>query len=162
MANANSAAASATADREIATTRLLDAPRKLVWKVWTDPEHIKEWWGPVGFTTTTKKFDLRPGGQWLFTMHGPDGTDYRNDVTYTDVVEPERIEYDHGPSPTFHATILFDEESDTRTRLSMQMLFETVEVRDYTVEKFGAVKGLNQTLDRLTEFLRTEVAKIRE
>jgi len=77
-----------TADREIAATRVFDAPRSLVWTVWTDPKHLAEWWGPNGFTTTTKVFDLRPGGEWLFTMHGPDGTDYRNDITFTVIIEP--------------------------------------------------------------------------
>jgi uncharacterized protein YndB with AHSA1/START domain len=140
-------------DREIATTRLLNAPRSLVWKVWTDPERIKQWWGPIGFTTTTKVFEFRPGGQWLFTMHGPDGTDYRNDVTYTTIDEPERIEYDHGPSPIFHATVTFDEEGTDKTKLSMQMLFLTQEERDRTIEKYGAIEGLNQTLGRLEECL---------
>lgn len=142
-----------TAEREIASTRVFDAPRELVWKVWTDPVHIGKWWGPIGFTTTTKEFDLRPGGVWLFTMHGPDGTDYRNEVTYTAVAKPERIEYDHGPTPIFHVTIIFEEEGETKTKLSMQMLFPTKEERDRTAEKFGAVEGLNQTLGRLEEYL---------
>lgn len=142
-----------TADREIAATRILDAPRELVWRVWTDPDHIGKWWGPIGFTTTTNVYELKPGGRWLFVMHGPDGTDYRNDVTFTDVVEPERLEYDHGPSPMFHVTVLFDIEGDDKTRLSMQLSFPTVEERDCTAEKFGAIEGLNQTLGRLEEYL---------
>jgi uncharacterized protein YndB with AHSA1/START domain len=142
-----------TTEREIASTRIFDAPRELAWKVWIDPEHIGKWWGPIGFTTTTKEFDLRPGGTWLFTMHGPDGTDYRNEVTYTAVAKPERIEYDHGPTPIFHVTIIFAEEGETKTKLSMQMLFPTKEERDRTAEKFGAVEGLNQTLGRLEEYL---------
>jgi uncharacterized protein YndB with AHSA1/START domain len=145
----------ATADREIAATRIFDAPRELVWRVWTDPEHIGKWWGPIGFRTTTNVYELKPGGRWLFVMHGPDGTDYRNDVTFTDVVEPERLEYDHGPSPVFHVTVCFDIETDDKTKLSMQMLFPTAEERDRTIEKFGAIEGLNQTLGRLTEYLTT-------
>ncbi|HEV8591003.1 MAG TPA: SRPBCC family protein [Pyrinomonadaceae bacterium] len=145
----------ATADREIAATRIFDAPRELVWRVWTDPDHIGKWWGPIGFTTSTNVYELKPGGKWLFVMHGPDGTDYRNDVTFTDVVEPERLEYDHGPSPIFHVTVRFDVETDDKTKLSMQMLFPTAEERDRTIEKFGAIEGLNQTLGRLTEYLTT-------
>jgi uncharacterized protein YndB with AHSA1/START domain len=144
-----------TAGREIAASRSFDAPRELVWRVWTDPEHISKWWGPKGFTTTIKQMDLRPGGQWLFIMHGPDGTDYRNDITYTAVDEPERLEYDHGPSPVFHATVRFDKEGETGTKLSMQMLFLSADERDRTAEKFGAVEGLNQTLGRLEEYLET-------
>jgi uncharacterized protein YndB with AHSA1/START domain len=146
-----------TAEREIATTRIFDAPRELVWTVWTDPEHIAQWWGPNEFTTTTKVFELRPGGRWLFVMHGPDGTDYRNDVTYTKVVEPELIEYDHGPSPVFHVVINFEEESESRTKLSMQMIFPTRKERDRTVEKFGAIEGMNQTLGRLEEYLEKQL-----
>ena len=72
------------ADRQITNVRLLDALRTLVWQVWTDPKHITHWWGPRGFSTTTKAMDLRPGGTWTFVMHGPDGTDYGNKVTFVD------------------------------------------------------------------------------
>lgn len=153
MANANSAAVSATADREISTERIFDAPRQLVWKVWTDPRHIEQWWGPIGFTTTTKEFDLRPGGVWNHIMHGPDGTDYRNDISYTAVVEPELLKWLHGPSPVFDVTVTFTEEGKTRTKVSMQMVFPTHEGRDRTAEKFGAVEGQQQTLDRLENYL---------
>ncbi|HET7152473.1 MAG TPA: SRPBCC domain-containing protein, partial [Candidatus Kapabacteria bacterium] len=85
-----------TSDREIITMRLLNAPRELVWKVWTEPEHIAKWWGPNGFTNTIRKMDVRVGGEWLFTMHGPDGTDYPNKTVYTKVVKPERLEYTVG------------------------------------------------------------------
>jgi uncharacterized protein YndB with AHSA1/START domain len=153
MMTATTNPVSETASREISTTRILDAPRRLVWRVWTDPKHLGQWWGPNGFTTTTKEFDLRAGGKWLFTMHGPDGTDYRNDISFTQVVEPERLEWDHGPSPIFHVTVNF--ESEKKTKLSMQMLFPTKEERDRTVEKFGAIEGQKQTLGRLEDYLRT-------
>jgi uncharacterized protein YndB with AHSA1/START domain len=152
MANANSSTAS-TADREISSVRTFRAPRALVWQAWTDPKHLERWWGPIGFTTTTKEFDLRPGGKWLHTMHGPDGTDYRNDIEFTNVVEPERIEYDHGPSPIFHTTVTFEESGENETQLSMRAVFPTKEERDRTVEKFGAVEGMKQTLSRLEEYL---------
>ena len=77
------------ANRELGITRVLKAPRELVWKVWTDPEHIKHWWGPNGFTNTIFKMDVRPGGVWEFIMHGPDRTDYKNKHIYKEVVEPE-------------------------------------------------------------------------
>lgn len=142
-----------TADREIGTTRVFAAPRALVWKAWSTPEHLGQWWGPNGFTTTTKVFELKPGGQWLFTMHGPDGTDYRNDIVFTAVVEPERLEYDHGPSPVFHTTVTFEEEGENSTKLSMTAIFPTVEERNRTVEKFGAIEGMKQTLGRLADYL---------
>src|SRR5262245_31914101 len=80
----------------IVGSRLLDAPRELVFSVWTDPKHLAQWWGPNGFTTTTHSFDFRPGGQWRFVMHGPDGRDYQNLVTFDEISRPERIVYRHG------------------------------------------------------------------
>jgi uncharacterized protein YndB with AHSA1/START domain len=65
----------------IIATRVFDAPRELVFALWTDPEHLAQWWGPNGFTTTTHTFDMRPGGAWRFVMHGPDGRDYQNRIT---------------------------------------------------------------------------------
>lgn len=142
-----------TADREISTIREFAAPRDLVWEVWTDPQHMNHWWGPDGFSLTTKEFDLRPGGVWNFTMHGPDGTDYRNDLTYT-VVDPKaRLEWHHGPSPDFDVTVLFEDLGDNRTRVQMRMLFPTVEERNRTVEKFNAVEGQRQTMNRLEIYL---------
>jgi len=66
---------SPTADREITATRIFNAPRELVFDLWTTPEHLGQWWGPRGFTTTTHAMDMRPGGEWRFVMHGPDGRD---------------------------------------------------------------------------------------
>jgi uncharacterized protein YndB with AHSA1/START domain len=149
------AAAIDTTEREIGTTRIFEAPRSLVWTAFSGPEHLANWWGPNGFTTTTTKFELIPGGEWLFTMHGPDGTDYRNEIKFTAVVEPESIEYDHGPSPIFHTTVTFEEEGADRTRLTMTALFPTVAERNRTVEKFGAVEGMKQTINRLGEYLET-------
>lgn len=146
-------ATSVTADREISTTRIFEAPRGLVWQVWTDPDHTKHWWGPDGFSLTTKEFDLRPGGRWSFTMHGPDGTDYRNELEYKVVDPPNRLEWHHGPSPDFYVTVIFADEGTTRTRVEMQMLFPTVEERNRTIEKFNALEGQQQTMNRLGAYL---------
>ena len=70
----------------IIAVRELDAPRALVFEAWTDPKHLSQWWGPNGFTTTTSAFDMRPGGVWRFVMHGPDGRDYQNTITYFEIV----------------------------------------------------------------------------
>jgi uncharacterized protein YndB with AHSA1/START domain len=140
-------------DREIATVRTFDAPRELVWRAWTAPEHLTRWWGPNGFSTTTKVFEFNPGGQWLFTMHGPDGTDYRNEITFTVVIEPERIEYDHAPTPFFHTTVTLEVEDANKTRLSMTAVFTTVEERNRAVETFGAIEGMKQTMGRLGDYL---------
>jgi uncharacterized protein YndB with AHSA1/START domain len=85
-----------TDPRSIVATRVLDAPRELVFSAWTDQKHLAQWWGPNGFTTTTYAFDFRAGGVWRFVMHGPDGRDYENRITFDEIVEPERIVYHHG------------------------------------------------------------------
>lgn len=146
-------AATSTADREIVATRVFDAPRELVFEMWTDPEHLAKWWGPNGFTNTIQVMDMRPGGVWRSVMHGPDGVDYQNTSIYTEIVKPERIAYAHVSGPKFDVTVTFAEETGNRTRLTMQMLFESATLRDKAVEKFGAVEGLDQTLGRLEELL---------
>jgi uncharacterized protein YndB with AHSA1/START domain len=143
--------ATSTADREIVTTRVFDAPRELVFNAWTDPKHLAQWWGPNGFTSTIHQMDVRPGGLWRLTMHGPDGVDYKNESVFTEVVKPERLAYTH-VSPRFHATVTFEEECG-KTKLTMRMLFETVLEHDRVVNVFGAVEGAKQTLARLHEHL---------
>src|ERR1700752_4973164 len=71
-------AQSATADREIVISRVISAPRELVFEAFTEVRHLSQWWGPEGFTTTTRSFEFRVGGEWDFVMHGPDGTDYQD------------------------------------------------------------------------------------
>ena len=142
--------ATSTADREISATRLIDAPRSLVFQMFTDRDHIGNWWGPHGFRTTTYEMDVRPGGVWRFVMHGPDGTDYQNKIVYVEITPPERLVYDHVSGPHFQTTVLFEEE-EGKTRLSMRMLFETAKLRDQVIREFGAADGLVQTLSRLAE-----------
>ena len=84
------------ADREIVITRVVSAPRELVWEAMTRPEHVTRWWGPRGFTTQTEVMDVRPGGAWKHTMIGPDGARYPNKSVFREVVAPERIVYSHG------------------------------------------------------------------
>lgn len=141
-----------TADREITATRVFDAPRELVWKMWTDPNHIAHWWGPNGFTNTIHTMDVRPGGVWEFVMHGPNGVDYKNKIVYVEVVKPERLVYDHVSGPRFHVTVTFVEQGD-KTTLTMRMLFESAALRDQVAKEFGAVEGLHQTLGHLKERL---------
>jgi uncharacterized protein YndB with AHSA1/START domain len=155
MAARNETAASPTAEREISATRIFEAPRALVFKMWTDPEHVERWWGPNGFTITTHEMDVRPGGVWRFIMHGPDGTDYPNKIVYVEIAPPERLVYDHVSGPPFHVTVLFEEEGAQRTRLTARMVFETAAVRDATIREFNAVEGLSQHLGRLAEHLAT-------
>jgi uncharacterized protein YndB with AHSA1/START domain len=136
-------------------TRLVDAPRALVWEVWTDPRHIAEWWGPTGFSVTHHAMAVKPGGVWDFVMHGPDGRDYDNTITYHEVVKPERLVYSHGEPgdpDQFHVTVTFTAEG-SKTRLVMHSRFPSLAARDMVAREFGAVEGGQQTLDRLEAYL---------
>ncbi|HVQ62359.1 MAG TPA: SRPBCC family protein [Burkholderiales bacterium] len=149
-------------DREIAATRIFDAPRELVWKVWTDPGHVGNWWGPNGFTTTIHSMEVRPGGVWRYVMHGPDGRDYHNKVTYLEVVEPERLVYEHGAADddefrytepvNHHVTVTFRDQGG-KTRVDMLMVFVSAKARTLIIETYGAFEGLKQHLGRLEEYL---------
>lgn len=145
----------ASEGREIMATRIFDAPRELVFKLWTDPEHIVKWWGPKGFRNTIFEMDVRPGGRWRHVMHGPDGVDYKNESIYREVVEPELLVYEHLSGPAFLATVIFDDLGE-KTRVSMRMVFESAEVCRKTIEVFHAVEGLDQTLQRLADQLQLE------
>jgi uncharacterized protein YndB with AHSA1/START domain len=141
-------------------TRVLDAPRDLVFAVWTDPKHLTKWWGPDGFSTTTSAFDLRVGGVWRFVMHGPDGRDYENRVTFDEIVPPERLRYHHGGGSDvepvqFRTTVTFEDLGDGKTRVTLTGVFPSLAERDRVIKDYGADKGLTQTLARLGDHLAT-------
>jgi uncharacterized protein YndB with AHSA1/START domain len=150
------AAKGITSDRELSISRLLNAPRHLVWKVWTEPEHIKQWWGPDGFNTTIHKMEVKKNGPWEFIMHGPDGKDYRNESVFVEIIKPEKIVYDHGPSPKFRATITFSEQGN-KTLMNFTMVFATVEEKEQTVKVFKADEGQKQTVIRLEKYLEKNI-----
>lgn len=150
------------ADREIVATRMLDAPRERVFAAWTDTAHLEQWWGPVGFTNTTHRADIRTGGEWRFTMHAPDGRDYGNRITFLEVTPPSRIACRHGGEAgtedvDFSVVAEFAEEGG-RTRLTMRMRFATNEARDDVIAKYGAFEGLEETLGRLRDHVALEDA----
>lgn len=134
------------ADREIITTRVIDAPRELVFKAWTDPNHLMHWWGPKGFTNTFHEFDLKPGGAWRFVMHGPDGDNYENESVFVEVVTPERIVFQHVSAPRFRVTATFADQAG-KTKLTWRMLFDSVSECE-RVKRF-AVGANEENLDRL-------------
>ncbi len=146
-------------DRLIEMLRLIGAPQKLVYEAFHDPKHITNWWGPNGFSTTTYKMDFRVGGEWLFTMHGPDGTDYENRVRYTEINAPTYMAYDHDGGDggqdvyRFKAEVMFEPE-DGKTRVTLRLICQSVEQRE-TMAKFGAIEGGHQTLERLDHFIAT-------
>ena len=147
-----------TAEREISAERLLDAPRELVFKVWTEPEHLAKWWGPNGFTNTVHQMEVKPGGLCRLTMHGPDGTDYPNRIIFKEIVKPKLLTYSHDSGiendpGQFEVTVNFDDE-EGKTRLRMRAVFKSKEIRDYTAEKYGAIEGMIQHLERLNDYLK--------
>src|SRR6187399_2746589 len=143
---------------EIRITRIYDAPVKVVWDAWTDPAQVAKWWGPRGFTLTTHSKDLRPGGHWNYTMHGPDGVDWPNTTIYHEVEVGSKLVYDHGGSddrpPLFRVTALFSEVKG-KTKLEMTMSLATPEVAEET-RKFIKKAGGESTWDRLAEYLEKE------
>lgn len=141
----------AEAARSIVVTRTIDGPRPRVFEAWTDIRHLSRWWGPHGFSTTTTAFDFRPGGVWEFVMHGPDGTDYPNRVEWREIVPPERIAYLHGARAddpdAFLASVTFAERG-RGTEITLRTVFRTAARRDEVVERYGALEGARQTLER--------------
>jgi len=141
-----------TKDRELLLTRLLNAPIELVWEVWTNPEHIAQWWGPNGFTNTITTMDVQPGGEWDLVMHGPDGTDYKNKSVFKEVILHKKIVYEHISGPKFLATIEFDTWGD-KTFIQWHMLFESKEQFIQVVKTFKADEGLKQNVEKLDRYL---------
>lgn len=142
--------------RTLAYRRTFAAPLTLVWKAWTTAHRIAPWWGPAGFGNTVYEMDVRPGGVWRYTMHGPDGTDYENLITYRRVEEPRLLDYDHGEpgEPNqFHVTVTFSEAAGG-TLIDYRMVFPTKAARDNAVEKYGAVEGFRQNMDRFDAWLK--------
>lgn len=145
-------------DREIRIARVFDAPRELIWTVWTDPNHVAQWWGPRGFSTKIEKMDVRPGGIWKHVMRGPDGTLYPNKSKFIEVVKPERIVMRHGgakkggPAVQFVATWTFVPRGK-QTVVTLHSVFPTAAKRDQVIKLYGAVEGGKQTLARLGEYL---------
>jgi uncharacterized protein YndB with AHSA1/START domain len=142
-----------TKDRELLMQRLINAPVALVWEVWTQPEHIANWWGPNGFTNTITRMDMVPGGEWDLVMHGPDGTDYKNESVFKEVVLHKKIVYDHVSAPQFTTTVQFEEQGD-KTLLTWHMVFESREQFIQVVKTFKADEGLKQNLEKLEAYLK--------
>ena len=150
-------------DREIVVVREFAAPRQRVWDVWTHPEHVAQWWGPRGFTTTVTAMDLQPGGRWRYVMHGPDGTDYPVHGVFREVVPPVRIvttdEFDEGWAPPqpidlpkgVVATAVFAEVGP-KTRLTLTLAHATAEDKQKH-EAMGVVEGWASSFDCMAEYL---------
>ena len=154
-ANPGHAESAGLKERTIVTSRIIDAPRELVFDAFTRPDHLARWWGPDGFTTTTSAFDMRPGGAWRFVMHGPDGRDYQNRITYDEVKRPERIAYRHAGEdevvPVQFSVVITFEDLAGKTRLTLAAEFASAAERDRQIREHTADEGGRQTLGRLAQ-----------
>jgi uncharacterized protein YndB with AHSA1/START domain len=141
-------------------TRILDAPRDLVWEVWTTPEHIKEWWGPDGFSLTIKSMNVEPGKILDSVMHGW-GRDFDNRIEYVEVKKPSLLSYKHfGESEDYNFTvsILFT-EVEGKTLLTMKSIFKSKEIIEELNRRVNAIEGGKQNLNRLENYLKVVVKK---
>ncbi|TCM96898.1 uncharacterized protein YndB with AHSA1/START domain [Paenibacillus sp. BK033] len=134
-------------ENEIVSTREFDFARERVFEAWVNPELLKRWWGPNGFTNTFHECEIKPVGNWRFTMHGPNGVDYENHNVFEEIVPLERIVLRHTSNPEFQLTAIF-EDLDGRSRLTFRQLFK--DKKTFEAVKAYAVDGNEQNLDRLS------------
>jgi uncharacterized protein YndB with AHSA1/START domain len=154
-------AQSATADREIVISRVISAPRELVFEAFTEVQHLSRWWGPDRFTTTTRAFEFRVGGVWDFVMHGPDGTDYQEWISWTEIVPPQRsalLRGESGADPNAFESVLTFAPDGAATGIEMRTVFPNKELRDDAVEKYHVIEGGQQTLSNLAAYV-TEIVR---
>jgi uncharacterized protein YndB with AHSA1/START domain len=130
---------SSTPDCEIVSTRIFNFHRELVFKAWSNPEHLQKWWGPAGFTNTFQEFDFQIGGKWRFVMHGPDKGNYKNECEFLKIESPSLIAWKRHTQPYFKVLVTFDEINEFQTKIVFKMLFETAEecnkVKRFVVDK---------------------------
>ena len=156
MSSANATTYTTPSDREIAMTRVFDAPRRLVWEAWTNPEHVPHWMlGPEGWTMPVCEIDLRPGGAWRFVWRREDGSEMAMTGVYQEIVAPERLvntEAWGGDWPETLNTLILTEENG-KTRMESRMLYPSKEARDAALQT-GMKEGADQSFDRLEDYLR--------
>jgi uncharacterized protein YndB with AHSA1/START domain len=114
-------------ESEIVSSRIVNAPRELVFRAWIEPDHLKKWWGPAGFTNTFNEFDFRVGGKWNFIMHGPDKGNYPNECEFIKIEKPSLIAWKRHSKPLFQILVTFEEVSKDTTKIIFKMLFDSVE-----------------------------------
>jgi len=144
-------------DREVVITRVVDAPRRLVWDAWTKPEHVPQWMlGPEGWSMPVCEIDLRPGGGWHFVWRKADGSEMDMRGGYREVSPPERLVSTESWGPEWPETLntLTLAEKDGKTTITQVILYPSKEARDAALET-GMKDGMDQSFDRLDEYLRT-------
>lgn len=142
-------------NQEIVSTRIFESPCELVFRAWAEPEHLKNWWGPKGFTNTFNEFDFRVGGKWRFVMHGPEVGNYRNECEFIEIERPKLIAWKRHSKPLFQVVATFEEVSANETKIVFRMIFETAEECD-KIKKFAVDKN-EENFDKL----ETELTRMR-
>jgi len=142
---------SRNADHEIYSSRELHAAVETVYQAFADPTHLKNWWGPEGFTNTIHEFDLRPGGKWLLTMHGPEKGNYENSAVFKTVEPNKFISWTRVSQPLFDMEIKFEALSASTSKISFRMIFKTVEECN-KIKPFALPKN-EENFDRLEKEL---------
>jgi uncharacterized protein YndB with AHSA1/START domain len=141
-----------TENRELLSSRLIKASPEKVFEALQNPDILARWWGPDGFTNTFQTFDFRPDGTWEFMMHGPDGANYPNKSVFVDIVETERVVFDHVVAPNFRMTITLDKtDKPNETRFAFHMLFESAQLCQQL--KSLCIPANEQNFDRLEAVL---------
>jgi len=140
------------ADCEIVSSRVIKSPPESVFNAWTDPDILQKWWGPKGFTNTFREFDLRPGGKWVFTMHGPEKGNYENECVFLKIEEPSLLAWDRLSQPIFRVVTTFEETSSGDTHLIFRMQFDNKNDCD-KLRKFVPEKN-EENFDKLEAVLQ--------
>lgn len=149
-----------TKDRELIVSRVVNAPRNLVWEAMTNPHHVVHWWGPEGFSDSLEEMDVRPGGVWKHIMLGPDGINYPNKAVFTEVVKPEYLTFKQTGGEqngrrkgvNFLSTWTFEALDAGRTKVTIHMIFSTAGERNRVLAEYHAEEGGHQTLARLDAY----------
>lgn len=140
-----------TENREMRITRTFKVSIELMWEMWATPEHIVNWWGPGGFTSTIHEMDFKEGGEWKLTLHGPDGTNYPNRSIFKEIIPLQKIVFEHF-NPHFITTVLFESKGE-ETQIDWTLLFDTAEMRETIVKAHKADEGQKQNVERLEKYL---------
>lgn len=143
----------ASPDCVIENSRIVSAPQELVFRAWSEPDHLKVWWGPAGFTNTFNEFDFRVGGKWSFIMHGPDKGNYANECEFIKIEKPSLIAWKRFSKPLFQVVTTFEEVTAGTTKIVFRQIFNTPEecakLRPHVIDKN------EENFDRLeTELLK--------
>ena len=140
-------------NREILSSRIINSPVEMVYQAFENPNHLKNWWGPEGFTNTIHEFDLRVGGNWILTMHGPEKGNYENSSVFKTVLPNKLISWERKSQPLFDMEIAFEKLEENKTQISFKMIFSTVEECE-KMRKFVEPKN-EENFNRLEREIKT-------